>query len=310
MKLFCHDLKSSPFVGTLLCTFTLIQGIISYIVLIISMKAFRWAAIWIVTTVLSSSPIANAQPPRSLFVAQSVPAASKPDLTLLTTAAANFFKGEVLQTESSTEIVGTGQGTNIKVRFQSKTIVQSPNRFRSEITLLSSGKARSTIVVSDGQRVSIYRSDLNQSLTMSYSQFDRRDDSYGIGMSSVLYLIMAPELKPLAAQGALTDKTVQTQLRAMTPANLSGEARSINHQNLYVYNYGDRQKNFSYEAAIDPSTATLKQLQIKGSTEGMNITITETINRRSSLSTINADSFRFTPPRTAKAVKTLEIVPF
>lgn len=284
------------------------------------MKAFRWAALLTATTVLSSSSIGMAQshqttakqtPQPTPALTQSVPSTPKPDLTLLTAATANFFKGEVLQTESSTEIISTGQGTNIKVQFQSKTIVQSPNRFRSEITLLPTGKQpRSAIVVSDGQRVFIYRPDLNQYLTVSYQQFDRRDDSYGIGMSSVLYLILAPELKPLAAQGALTDRTVQAQLRAMTPANLSGRARSINGKNLYVYEYGDRQKNFSYEAVIDPMDTTLKQLQIKGSVQGVNITITETIQRRSPLSTIGANLFRFAPPRTAKAVKTLEIIPF
>lgn len=259
----------------------------------------------IVATIPLAIPAANPQTTQTRSTL-------KPDLKLLLKATESFLKGNTFQTESITEINGVGKTTNFKTQFQTVTIAQAPDRFRAEIVLAPVGKqnpARRTIVVCDGQTVWIYRPDRKEYVALKYRDFDRRNDTFAVGMSSLLYLAIAPELQPLAAKGALSDQTVQAQLNSLATADLKGGNQKINGEDLFVYEFADRQNRFSYVAAINPIDAVLKQVQLKGNSQDLSITMVETIQKRTANPEIPADAFRFTPPKQTKQVKSLEIVP-
>lgn len=80
---------------------------------------------------------------------------NQPNLTLLARTVANFFRGDRAETESALEIKGTSPSLIFQVYLQVNTIVQSPQRFRSEIVFRDPGGAvgHRYLVISDGDRV-------------------------------------------------------------------------------------------------------------------------------------------------------------
>ena len=280
---------------------------------------FRTAAFLSLASLLWSAAtpqlVAQTSPtPRSTPVVR--PLTPKPDLSLLVDATTNFLNGEAFQTESTIEITGSGSASNYQMRFRTNTIVQAPDRFRAEISLIPPSDQADrvdpnrTLVVSDGQRVWIYRADLKQYMSMAYSEFDRRNDSFAPGMSSMLYLIIAPEMKALATQGLLTSETIKNQLDDLATADLKGGNRRVNGEDLFVYEYSDRGNRYSYSAMINPLEKTLRGVQLKGGTPDLSITMTEIIQKRVANPQVIAETFRFTPPRDARQVRSLEIIPF
>ncbi|BAU09826.1 hypothetical protein LEP3755_03010 [Leptolyngbya sp. NIES-3755] len=137
-------------------------------------------------SIVQSSPAVSQTQTRSTSRSQ--------DLALLFKAADKALNVSAFQTESLTEINGSRSGLAANIQFQTRTIVQSPNRFRSEVRVGNETNPKFTIV-SDGRTVSIYRSDLKQFATMPFAEFDRRNDSFVIGMSLVFYMKVAPYLR-------------------------------------------------------------------------------------------------------------------
>jgi outer membrane lipoprotein-sorting protein len=238
----------------------------------------------------------------------------KPDMSVLAQALTNFFTGKATQTESNMAIDATSKTMNVRVQYQTTTIVQAPGRFRAEISLNPMTKqaqpSDKILVISDGQRVWMYRPDLKQYSSMTYQEFNRRNDSWIIGMTSMLYLQLAPDIKPYVDQGSLTDKTVQEQLSAMATSDLKGGSQQVNGENLFVYEYVDKKAQISYSALIRPLDKSFKQVQFKGNMDGGKIAMTETIQKRIANPTIAPDTFRFKPPQGTKQVKSLQLIPF
>ncbi len=259
-------------------------------------------------SVLISAPLANLSPASSQTPAQTR-STNRSDLSLLFKAAEKALNVSAFQTNSVTEINGSQSGVAAKLQFQTQTIVQSPNRFRSEVRVGNETKPR-FILVSDGRTVSVYRSDLKQFTTMSYAEFDRRDDNFIIGMSSMLYLLVQPELKGSNVLGGLNDQSVQKQLSAMIPAEVKSRTEQTNTGELVVYDYPDRQRGFTYGMAINPIDALIKQIRLSGNAKGFDLVMIETIQQRTVNPTIPANAFQFTPPKDAKRVKSISLSPF
>lgn len=258
-------------------------------------------------TVLIGAPIVQSAPAVSQTQTRST--SRSEDLALLFKAAEKALNVPAFQTESVTEINGSRSGVAANVQFQTRTIVQSPNRFRSEVRVGNETTPKFTIV-SDGRTVSIYRSDLKQFTTMSYADFDRRDDNFIVGMSSMLYMMIAPSLKEFNSAGGFGNPTLQAQLSAMIPPEVKSKTEQTNNGNLVVYSYPDRQRGFTYGLAINPIDSLIKQIRLNGNAKGFDIVMTETIQRRTVNPTIPANAFRFTPPKDAKRVKSISLSPF
>ncbi len=238
--------------------------------------------------------------------------ANQLDLPLLVKTVTNFLRGNVYETHSQTRFSLGQQGTNVDFYVQSKTIVAAPLKFRAEVVFTKPGETSKepTLIISDGQKVSIYRPDLRQYTVMSANAFEKTNDSYLIGMSSALFLQVPNDVKEVVAQGKLSDKDVLSEIGLAANTMIKQDQQTINGVPLSVYNYTDSKAGWTISAFIQPETATLKQLQIAGSGEGFNILMTEQIVSRTENPPITPTTFKFTPPRGAKLVKSLEITPF
>ncbi|MGG6265747.1 LolA family protein [Leptolyngbya sp. AN03gr2] len=267
----------------------------------------RLGMVSLAMTVLIGAPIVHSAP----AVSQTQPRSTSrsQDLALLFKAADKALNVSAFQTESVTQINGSRSGVAANIQFRTQTIVQSPNRFRSEVRVGNETTPRFTIV-SDGQTVSIYRADLKQFMTMPYAEFDRRNDNFVIGMSSMLYMMMAPSLKEFNSQGGFDNPALQAQLSAMIPPEVKSTTKRTDFGDLVVYSYPDRQRGFTYELAINPIDSLIKQISLTGNASGFDIVMTETIQRRIVNPKVAGNTFQFTPPKDAKRVNSISLSPF
>jgi outer membrane lipoprotein-sorting protein len=235
---------------------------------------------------------------------------SKVDLALLAKASAAFLQSDRYQTESEIQVQATSGGTEVTSNAKAITTVQSPSQFRSEITFAqpkATAKIGST-VISDGKQVWMYRPDLKQYAVMPVKNFDDSDDNYWIGMSSLWFLQIPAEVRKPIAAGALADPKVQKEMGLSNDLPLTGSKQTVNGQEFYVYEYTDKD-GFAIRTFVEPATANLKQVVVTGKSEGYNVVITERILRRTPMPPTTASTFKFSPPKGAKLVKSLSIGP-
>lgn len=243
--------------------------------------------------------------PTSPLLAQ---AAAAPDAILLAKAFANWWQTDRYQTDSQIQVSRT-VGEKISVSTaRTRTIVQSPRKFRAEITYEPASPSTPTItVISNGELVWIYRPDLQQYMVKTYAEFDQLEDSYYVGLGCLFFLQFTPEDQALIAQGALSN-LITKSLQSGTDIAMS--SRQLADRRMMAYEYTDRQTNQQLTALIDPTTADLRQLQVmKPSATGEAIDIAETILSRDANPTITDATFRFTPPAGVERVEALAIAP-
>jgi outer membrane lipoprotein-sorting protein len=243
------------------------------------------------------------------------PLSNQPDLALLAKTVANFVKSERYQTESEVQLNATSSGTAVRSSAQVKTLAQSPQQFRSEITFGASGSSggRKYLVVSNGKQVWIYRPDLKQYAVSDYASFNKSDNSFLIGMSSSLFLEIAPEFKSMRVQGSISDQNIREVLAEMLRSektDLKGGLRSLEGRDYYVYEYTDPKEGYTINALVAPDQATVEQIRIVSQSEGVDVVINEKILRRVENPAIAPDTFNFSPPQGAKKVKSISLEPF
>jgi len=236
---------------------------------------------------------------------------SKLDLPLLAKATATFVQSDRYRTESEIRVKASSGGTDVTSLAKVTTLVQAPNQFRAEITFPSdTGTEVKSIVISDGKRVWMYRSDLKQYAVTPVEKFDDLDDYYWIGMSSYWYSVVTPDVRTLLASGTLADPQVLKEL-GMTDTStspLKGSSQTLDGRSLYSYEFTDKE-GFTISALVEPSTAELKQIRLAGKSDGFNVDIAERILSRTANPAIAASTFKFTPPSGAKLVKSVAIGP-
>lgn len=253
-----------------------------------------------------SSPLQK----RPALAQNAQPTSVNAEIALFGKASSNFLRGDRYQTESKMQVTGKTANASFSMNFQLSSVVQSPNKFRNEITFLSDNNTigQKASVISDGKQVWIYRPDLKQYSVSSYQKFDQSDDTFFIGLSAILYLQIPPDVRQILAQSSLTDPKVLAELGLQNA--LKSSKQVVAGQTLHAYEYTDTKEGYQYSALIDPQTAAVRQLQVRGKSEGMNITITETILRRTPAPAIKANTFTFSPPQGSKQVEKLSISPF
>jgi outer membrane lipoprotein-sorting protein len=248
----------------------------------------------------------------SLFIAQVKPASSQLDLPLLIKTGETFFKGNNYQTISQMQLRGTNNGIDVTINIQAKTIVNSANKFRSEIAFSQNNKPskESAIVVSDGKQVYIYRPDLKQYSVISSQAFNKSNDSFFIGLSSSFFLEFADDIGQYIASGALSQPEVIKEISTAANEAIKGEKLNEQGKQLYVYSFDDPKQGYTLSAYVNPQLANLEKMQIVGKDNGFDIAIIENIQQRTEIKTLAQQTFRFTPPKGAKKVKSLSISPF
>ncbi|MBL1178095.1 LolA family protein [Pantanalinema sp. GBBB05] len=278
-------------------------------VLVGTIALLSTSLVWGLTNFWGQSQAVSWQPPTLAQSPSQNPAS--PDLSLLARASMAFVQSDRYQTDSIMEVTGTTSDQTFKAGVQATTIVQSPKQFRAEIAYNQPDKAGlvNILVVGDGQQVWIYRADTQQYTVKSYEDFEQLDDSYFIGISSLLFMQLPPADRQVIAQGALADSQVVQDLGLLSNPNFKGAPQWVNNQSLYAYEFLNAQDGFTLDAFVDPTTADLKQLRISGQDQQVDYAITETIRRRTANPFVTDSTFRFTPPVGARRVESVAIGP-
>jgi len=241
------------------------------------------------------------------------PVTDELDVSLLAKTVANFIQAERYQTESEMQFSFEAQGLSGQFSVLVKTIAQSPQQFRTEISTPESGKFSQPmyIVVSDGSQVWIYNSELKQYAVSDYERFKQSNDSFLIGFSSMLFLEMSAPFRQAFADGVVSSEGIIEQLESVFKAEgdlpLQGNRLTGEGQDYYAYSYQDREAGFTFTFLVKPNTAEVTQLQMSGKADGMEIKMTEQILRRVPSPVVAADTFTFVPLAGVTQVESMEI---
>lgn len=230
------------------------------------------------------------------------------DIELLAKTISNFLQSSSYLTESESLLVAKTDGFDFSFNFKTKTIAQSGKKFRSEITFTPQGESKQInyLVISDGKQVWIYRPDLKQYAVISYTDFT---ESFFIGISSLAFVEIPEDTRKLIVQSENSQSIVK-EFGLTNDSGLKQEKRTVDGEELSIYSYKDSKDGFTFTGFFQPQTANLKQVEMRGKNEGLDISITEKILQRTADPAIDAQTFTFTPPEGVKKVRSLSISPF
>jgi outer membrane lipoprotein-sorting protein len=272
----------------------------------------------IAISLISSSGIAQAQlPPNSkppTPQAQPTSPTSTPlkaiDLPLLKRAIGKFWQTDRAETESQMEIDSSDEKGKNKYFVSVKTIAQIGRKFRSELTIDRVGqksKIKYTIV-SDGEKVWVYRPDTRQYTETSNSEFYSKPSASIIGLFSITFIT----LTELQRQELTTDILGEHNriLSLETFKGLQVRQQEIEKQNLSIYTYSDRDSEVSISGFIKPQTAMFDRIEFKFVDKQNRTEMVEKMIKRSSQPIITDRTFTFSPPKGVKKVRSLPTEPF
>jgi len=254
---------------------------------------------------------AMAVSPLGLIPVQVSQATSTADLPLLAKVIQQFLEHSSYETNSEIRVSSIAGNTTVQTSVTVKTIAQHPNKFRSEITFAKPeqpGAKVTTLVISDGQQVWLYRPDLQQYQMMTYSEFEQFDESYWLGFSAMIYSQIPADVRQAIQQDGSTSTQI-VQAVGLELKDLQGAPQTIDNRPLYVYRYRDAREGSTFTAWVEPSTAVIQQMQIAGRFESADVTINERIISRTAKPAIAPNLFTFSPPPGTKKVKVLAIGP-
>jgi outer membrane lipoprotein-sorting protein len=277
-------------------------------------KFFSGIAIATLLIGLTGTTQAQVPPASPTPTPQAQPASpvTTPDLNLLSKAVGLFWQTDRAETKSQMTIDVAADGTNVKMYAQIETIAQTGNKFVTKLTFSSPGEsAKSTYkIISNGKKVWVYRADRRQYMETTFAKFNDSSDSFWIGTSSFLFTSLNETERRDIVSTLGSDRNIFTTLLKGQTGDLQGRKQQLDGEELYNYSYENKQDNWIFNGLIQPQTGLVKQIEIAGKTQGMNFSIADKIISRNPQPTISSKTFRFSPPKGVKKVKSLEIDPF
>jgi outer membrane lipoprotein-sorting protein len=238
--------------------------------------------------------------------------ATTPDLSLLSKAVGVFWQTDRVETKSQMTIDVAADGTNIKMYAQIETIAQTGNKFVTKLTFTSPGESRKSTykIISNGQKVWIYRLDRRQYMETTFAKFNAGSDSFWIGTSAFLFTSLSETERREMVNTLGGDRNIIATLLKGQTGDLQGRKQQLDGEELYNYSYENKSESWTFNGLVQPQTGALKQIEIAGKTQGMNFSIADKIISRNTQPSISSKTFRFSPPKGVKKVKSLEIDPF
>jgi outer membrane lipoprotein-sorting protein len=264
------------------------------------------------TTQAQVPPASPTPTPQSQPVSPIPSTATTPDLSLLSKAVGVFWQTDRAETKSQMTIDVTTDGANIKMYAEIETIAQTGNKFVTKLTFTSPGEStKSTYkIVSNGKKVWIYRPDRRQYTELTFAKFNDSSDSFWIGTSSFLFTSLNETERRDMISTIGSDRNILSTILKGQTGDLQGRKQEFDGEEVYNYSYENKSQNWTFNGLVQPQTALLKQIQIAGKTQGMKFSIADKIISRNTQPTISSKTFRFSPPKGVKKVKSLEIDPF
>jgi outer membrane lipoprotein-sorting protein len=255
-------------------------------------------------------PASTSPPPQSQPTAPTATPLKASDLSLLTRAVGKFWQTDVAETESQMEIDSyDAKGTN-KAFVSVKTIAKVGKKFRSELIIdrvNQKTKIKYTIV-SNGEKVWIYRPDLRQYAETSIGDFYSKPAASIIGLFSITFI----SLGEVERQDLITDILgEQNQILSLENfKSLQVRQQQIDKQISSIYTYSDRNDEVRISGFINPQTGMFDRIAFKFGDKQTRTEMVEKMIRRNSKPTITDKMFTFSPPKGVKKVKSLQTEPF
>jgi outer membrane lipoprotein-sorting protein len=240
----------------------------------------------------------------------SAPVTTNIDLKLLSKAVGKFWQGNRSQTQSQTVMTIQGKITNTKlveINATSNTIAQTGDKFRSQLTISKVGNPSKLTytIVGNGQTVWVYSPAKRQYAKYTFSDFKAEYYSTSIGLSSVFFVSMPEETRKQIIASFKGDSNILSSIPQADMKNLQGSNRLVDGQNLYVYSYDNKEEKLSFSGLVQPETAILKQIEFVSNDERADLKITEKIISHTTSNNMTSQTFRFSPPRGTKQVKSV-----
>ncbi len=270
----------------------------------------------IVTTLLGSlsgNTLAQLPPTSTPTPATSDPISSTaPDLKLLNQAVGLFWQGNRARTES--QIVLTIQGktaafNSVTINATVKSIAQTGDLFRSELTISRSGNPTKNIytIVSNGRDVWLYRPDKGRYSQLKLSEFKSQFYSPLIGLTSIFFVSMSEKDRQKLITDLASNPNYFKLLTAEEIKNIQGITRQVDGKNLYVYYYSNPKVNTNFVGFVRPDTGKLQQVEFVSDSEFAVVKIVEKIIDRTTTTTVESPDrlFKFSPPQGTKKVDSI-----
>jgi outer membrane lipoprotein-sorting protein len=259
-----------------------------------------------VPTVAPSPSVAPAPTPAT------TPAASNLDRKLLGKAVSVFWQGNRARTES--QIVMTvrpkGRNTNpIQINANVKTIAQTGDRFRSDLTVSRVGSpVKFTYsAICDGKNVWLYRPDKREYSQLKFTDFKPQFHSLLVGLSTIFFVSMVESDRQTIVKAIASGLNPFEAIESKELADLKGSTRQVDDKNFYVYAYDRQEDKSNISGFVQPDTAILKRIDFANSIDEGDINIVENIISHKAINSNNNRIFKFIPPKGVKKVKNFSV---
>ena len=232
------------------------------------------------------------------------------DSQLLKKAVLTFYQSNRIQSKSKMTFDFNASGIKGQINVNMTTIVETGGKFNSQVIFANPQSAPIKFnIISNGQKVWIYRPDKRVYRQTSIAKFDK--ERFWVGISAAFFSMIAEKDRLNLIDGA--DSTFDSNLSAMLKApqikDFKGERVLVEDRSLYAFSslfLG----NYKFTGIVQPDTGVLAQLEMSGMSDDMNILVKERIDSWKSIASIDKKTFTFSPPKGVRQVKTLSIMPF
>jgi outer membrane lipoprotein-sorting protein len=272
------------------------------------------ASVTLVTLLMGITPTRANTPSQLLLTGKSTNISQNQknkqvNVDFLAQAIRNFWQSDRYLTESVITLSGKINNSEFKTTSNIKTIAQSGEKFRSEIAFGSPNDAerKQYLLVSNGEKVWIYRSDTKEYAVVSHADFK---ETFLIGMSSVLFMSFPEDARGEISKSVNSARSFLNDTGVLKNSQLAEGNTVIDGESFTTYTYKDVEDGVNIKAFVDSTSAILKQIEFSGKFEGINVLITEQISQRTAKPTITKETFTFSPPPGVKQVDSLSINPF
>jgi outer membrane lipoprotein-sorting protein len=238
------------------------------------------------------------------------PSATTPELKLLGKAIGLFWQGNRAQTESQIVMTYQRKGTKaapVQINATIKTIAQTEDQFRSELTITRSGSPATITysILCDGQTVWMYRPDKRQYSQSTFAEFKPQPYSLLVGLSTVFFVSMSEPGRKAVVADLATGTNPLKSLTASQAANFKSSIVKFEGQNLRAYTFDNQAEKSNFSGFVQPETGILKRVEFVSNTPEAEIKIVEKIINHTTTSDPSIKTFRFSPPPGVKKVQSV-----
>jgi outer membrane lipoprotein-sorting protein len=231
----------------------------------------------------------------------------------LTAAITNYYTANSYIHKSVLGLKADFPSGQMNLKFNIHSIMQADGKFR---TVVSSGdtpspQAYSLIIVSDGNSVWSYRTDLNQYSIQTYQKFMANNQNwFALGLSTSAFLKIPMSYRLPIAQGILNHPSATKAFidGMQTEGTIVSRPPEPNGSDFYRYELEPKKFSGSrIRLEVDPQSQTFKGIQLLGQYEGKNFEITETLQTREPVTSANDQAFQFVIPAKAQKVPSVSL---